>query len=172
MVRVCGYLLCLLVVMGGVSCARDAGGAGDNGGQSLAQGRATGEACPVTQPLEPPFRPPGEGVAPFEGTFWYGSDDLYLALPLDGTWAQLAHGEKLFWWSVHYEGEWQPAMTLRAERLDGSQEIVEQIGATNARHNSFPAVAMLQGVDLPSGGCWQITGTYEGAALTFVVWVP
>jgi hypothetical protein len=61
---------------------------------------------------------------------------------------------------------------MRAQRLDLPDQIFEQSGATNASHSSFPATAMLQGVQLPLPGCWEITGEYKGEALTFVVWVP
>lgn len=131
--------------------------------------------CPVTRPPNPPFEPPGRPVEVFKGRFWYGSDELFLALPLDGTWGQLARGEKVFWWSVNYPGgqeEWRPEMTIRARRLDEAGQTLEQSGATNASHASFPRTAMLHGLTLPSSGCWEITGAYKSAALSFVVWVP
>ncbi len=141
--------------------------------------------CPVTRPPEPPFEPPGRPVEVFKGRFWYGSDELFLALPLDGTWGQLARGEKVFWWSVNYPGgqeEWRPEMTVRARRLMetsdfGNRGLLEKSdvlvrGATNASHATFPRTAMLHGLTLPSSGCWEITGAYKGAELSFVVWVP
>jgi hypothetical protein len=129
-------------------------------------------SCPVTQPPDPPFDPLGRPVETFSGKFWYGSDNLYLALPFDGTWRQLAQGEKVLWWSANFAGEPRPALIMRAQRLDLPDQIFEQSGATNASHSSFPATAMLQGVQLPLPGCWEITGEYKGKALTFVVWVP
>jgi hypothetical protein len=30
---------------------------------------------------------------------------------------------------------------------------------------------MLTGIDVPSAGCWEITGHYRDQAITFVVWV-
>lgn len=132
-------------------------------------------SCPVTRPPNPPFDPPGRPVEVFKGRVWYGSDELFLALPLNGTWAQLARGEKVFWWSVNYPGgqeEWHPAMTVRARRVDEPGQTLEQSGATNASHASFPRTAMLHGLTLPSTGCWEITGAYKGAELSFVVWVP
>jgi len=132
-------------------------------------------SCPVTQPPEPAFDPPGRPVEPIEGMFWYGSDDLYLALPFDGMWSQLALGEKVFWWSENYPGaheEPEPAMAIRGRQLGAEGETFEQSGATNASHASFPATAMLHGLTVPTPGCWEITGEYKGETLSFVVWVP
>lgn len=129
-------------------------------------------SCPVTQPPAAPFAPPGGQTEAFGDRFWYGSEELYLALPLDGAWPQLALGEKVFWWSAQYAGEPQPAMSIYAQRLDRPDVFLEQSGATNASHASFPATAMLHGLRLPSPGCWEITGEYKTASLSFVVWVP
>jgi len=63
-------------------------------------------------------------------------------------------------------------MTIRARRLDEPGKTFEQSGATNASHPSFPATAMLHGLELPAYGCWEITGEYKGERLSFVVWVP
>jgi hypothetical protein len=30
---------------------------------------------------------------------------------------------------------------------------------------------MLVGVDIPTLGCWEITGQYNGTELSFVVWI-
>ena len=131
--------------------------------------------CPVTQPPDPEFDPPGKPVEVFPGKFWYGSDDLYLALPLDGAWRQLAKGDKVFWWSIHYPGgreENFPNMTIHGRRLDEPGQTFKQFGATNASHHSFPATAMRHGLRVPAGGCWEITGEYRGESLSFVVWVP
>lgn len=128
--------------------------------------------CPVTQPTEMPFEPQGASDEAFADRFWHGSEELYLALPRDGTWAQLALGEKVFWWSANYAGEPQPEMTIYAQRLDDPGQAFEQMGATNASHESFPATAMLHGLTVPSHGCWKITGEYKEVGLSFVVWVP
>lgn len=42
--------------------------------------------------------------------------------------------------------------------------------ATNAIIDSERG-AMLTGVHVPTPGCWEITGDYEGDKLSFVVWV-
>jgi len=193
MTKLYGCLLLLLLTLGTGGCATGASGE-PLAQESAALTRATSPAkaeepgptavlvpqeppasCPVTLPPDPPFDPPGKPVEVFSEKFWYGSDDLYLALPLDGTWSQLAHGEKVFWWSIHYPGgqeESAPEMDIRGRLLDEPGETLEQSGATNASHASFPATAMLHGLRVPSPGCWEITGGYREATLSFVVWVP
>lgn len=136
---------------------------------------SAGHACPVTQPPEPAFVPPqGWPAAPPEdGRFWVGSDGLWTALPHDGRWGQLARGEKFWWWSANYvmAKEPEPALTITARPLDGSQQPVTFEDATNGHHPSF-GQAMLIGVELPSTGCWELTGAYGKTKLTVVVDVP
>ncbi len=138
-------------------------------------GKTAAEACPVTQapgsefiPPEPwPPQPPGEDQ------FWYGQDGLWAALPRDGSWRQLALGEKFWWWSEAFDvsEDDTPNLTVTAERLDGDAPIFRTDEATNGYHPSFNW-AMLVGVELPSPGCWQFTGEYKGQQLSFVLWVP
>lgn len=133
------------------------------------------KTCPVTQPADPPFTPsaPYPASAPNAGQFWYGEEDLWTMLPVDGTWPQLAHSEKVFWWREGYDGseEPEPDLAMSARRLDGpAPEAHSDPPATNAYHNDFHW-AMLQGFTVPTPGCWEITGMYGGHELSFVVWV-
>ena len=134
------------------------------------------DTCPVTLPPKPRFVPPPNypTYPPSPGEFWYGSDDLWLPLPSNGAWGQLLYGDKMFWWRNGYSGpdEPQPELSVSARRLDVEMPVVE-IGppATNALHPSFGDWAMLIGVQLPSTGCWEITGHYKEQKLSFVVWV-
>ena len=131
--------------------------------------------CPVTLPPDSPFTPPPPypPEAPYAGKFWHGTEELWTMLPDDGTWQQLAHGEKLFWWSEGYVGseEPQPELAVTARRLDGRAPAAESGSpATNAYHSDFDW-AMLVGMQVPASGCWEITGHYQGYELSFVVWV-
>jgi hypothetical protein len=132
-------------------------------------------SCPVTLPLNPPFTPPlpYPPEAPYGDRFWYGTEALWTTLPADGRWDQLALGEKVFWWREGYNGavEPQPQLMVIARRLDAQAPNVE-IGppATNAYHSDFHW-AMLIGVELPTIGCWELTGHYDDHELSFVVWV-
>ena len=131
--------------------------------------------CPVTLPGDPDFSPPEpwSAIYPYEGSAWYGTEDLWTALPVEGTWPQLALGEKSWWWSEHFNVKVEPvpALIVTARRLDGKAPEFQSGAATNGYHPDFHW-AMLTGVELPTTGCWEIMGTYGKASLSYVVWVP
>jgi len=131
--------------------------------------------CQVTQPPEPAFIPPEPWPSEPADTdkFWYGDIGLWTALPTDGSWPQLALGEKFFWWSEEFDvsEDETPDLTVTATRLDGDVPPFQVSKATNAYHESFNW-AMLIGVELASPGCWEFTGQYKGHQLSFILWVP
>jgi hypothetical protein len=135
-------------------------------------------ACPVTVAQEPPFVPPAPYEQPgSESEFWYGSHSLWTAVRRNGTWNALprnpdGYTQKVFWWR---EGDaisekTEPALTVTAERLDGNAPMVTASKATNASAGDIGS-AMLVGMDLPTLGCWKITGRYGDEKLIFIVWV-
>ena len=131
--------------------------------------------CPVTQPPKTPFIPPEPWPSqpPGEGQFWLGDSGLWTALPISGSWRQLALGEKFWWWSEKFDvaEDAMPDLTVTARRLDGDVPSFQVSEATNGYHESFN-LAMLIGVELASPGCWEFTGQYKGHQLSFVLWVP
>lgn len=131
--------------------------------------------CPVTVAPDPAFVPPEPWPArpPEADRFWVGTPGLWTALPVDSRWEQLALGEKFWWWSADYvmAKEPVPALTVTARRLDEPGPSVRFDEATNGYHASF-GQAMLIGVELPTAGCWEITGTYQNSEVTVVVAVP
>jgi hypothetical protein len=130
------------------------------------------ETCAVTNPLEHPFVPP----RPYQtsrGINWFGTDKLWTYLPTNGISGQ---GEKTLWfreeWS-HYS-HWIPdesalKLTIKARRLDAATPPPE-ISAGPTFNRDWKAF-MLGGINLPTPGCWEITGRYEDAELQFVEWV-
>lgn len=134
---------------------------------SYARAKGVPQTCPVTLPSQPLFTPPpGQSADPAEGDgdYWYGTNDLWTGLSLDGVWP----GEqKVFWWSKSYNvsAEPLPALEVTAKRLDGDAPPATVDRATNG------AGAMLDVITFPTSGCWQITGQYKGHSLSFVVWV-
>src|SRR5260370_23176878 len=89
------------------------------------------ETCSVTKPSDQPFVPPSPyPTKASKGTFWFGTDHLWTALPVDGTWKGLPHytpsdptfRQKLFWWRQGYDWhtEPQPKLTVTGRRLDSS----------------------------------------------------
>jgi len=134
--------------------------------------------CPITTPQDPLFVPP----APYDsmgyaGEFWYGSDALWTAIRENGTWEALPHNpegytQKVLWWRAGYvwNQEPQPALKVTGERLDAIAPPLHASQATNASASDIGS-AMLVGVDIPTLGCWKITGKYGEAEVSFVVWV-
>lgn len=135
--------------------------------------------CPLTVPQDPPFTAlaPYAPTAPWEGLFWFGSEGLWTALPTDGIWAELpdnpeGYTQKIMWWSHSFslEDEPVPALDVTGRRLDAEAPPLKFYGATNAFAGDI-GEAMLTGVDFPTLGCWEITGLYQEAELSFVVWI-
>jgi len=141
-------------------------------------------SCPITRPSSPPFVPP----IPYPSTpnygaqFWYGSPALWTAQPLGGAWDGLPHRadgyfQKVFWWTPDYPAELArdpahygfPPFTVTGRWLDGDAPPLAADRATNATDGN--GTSILVGVTFPTAGCWQVTGTYEGHSLSFVIWV-
>lgn len=180
-------LVIALFALSGVACAPLSSRGGPAAGAHAAAPTApavpkTGEpnGCPVTRPPQPAFVPPAPYAAqpPGGGQFWYGSDALWTALPLDGTWRRLpfndgAYFQKVFWQRVGYDGqtEQQPELVVTGRRLDEpAPPLSAPPRATNGHHTDW-GWFMLAGVGIPTPGCWEITGHYRGQRLSFVIQV-
>lgn len=126
--------------------------------------------CPITTVPDSPFAPPEPypALAP-PGTFWYGTQDLWTALPIDGSWQGLR--QKVFWWHLGFDGrtEHKPQLTVAGRRLDGAGSFVRAPPATNASNAGFGGWTILALVDIPTTGCWEITGSYRGGMIRFNV---
>ncbi len=137
------------------------------------------DTCPVTQPPDSPFTPPPPypPTSPSTDEFWYGTAALWTMLGIDGTWRRLpqqdtGYVQKIAWWREGYDilAEPQPNLTVTGRRLDAPAGPLRSSRATNA-YLPYLKSAMLIGVTIPTLGCWEITGHYEGHDLSFVVWV-
>lgn len=125
-------------------------------------------ACLTTLPANPPFVPPAPYPTNANGGFWYGTDALWVRLPLHGDWTSAQTGQKLFIWSRGFNPRTaqQPYLIVTGKRLDGDAPAVAVAGGTNAFVN---APAMLIGVSFPAAGCWELNAFHDGHVLTFVV---
>ena len=63
-----------------------------------------------------------------------------------------------------------PGLSVTARRIDGDAPVVHVADATNAKLQS--GWAMLLMLEIPTSGCWEITGNYRADSLSMVVWVP
>lgn len=146
---------------------------------SIQEDATTHKGCPVTKLPTQPFVPPSPYPAdPGEGRFWFGTEKLWTHLFVDGRWRGLptdsGYRDKVFWWRRGYNWriENPPKLTVTARRLDSpAPRLVTDehanAGWTSDRDHPF----IVTGIDIPTAGCWQITGDYKGDRLTFVVWV-
>lgn len=135
--------------------------------------------CPLTVPQEPAFVPPSPyDTLGWEEYFWFGSASLWTSIPQNGIWEGLpfslsvGYGQKVFWWRDGYvwTEEPEPNLVVTGERLDAKAPPLRSSKATNAYAGDIGS-AMLVGVDFPTAGCWKVTGKYNDAELSFVVWV-
>jgi hypothetical protein len=135
--------------------------------------------CPVTRPPAEPFVPPDPyGPYPYDGYSGYGTPDLWTDIPNDGRWHALpftegkGYTQKVVFWAKDYDWQTnpQPDLTLTGRRLDGDAPIIDSRHATNG-YNPDVGAFILTGVEVPALGCWELTGAFEGAVLTIVVWV-
>lgn len=155
------------------------GGVSEGGTAASAQFQrdATCEVTPVpTSPFTPPS--PYPSTAPYKN-FWHGHEGLWTMLQPHGTWAGLPRNEsgfrqKVFWWHPGFDGrvEGRPDLVVMGRRLDGPESFTHR-PATNAHHVDFGGNGwtILTGIDVPTAGCWELTGTYRGQSVSFVVWI-
>lgn len=144
------------------------------------EGRA---ACPVTGPDVDAFAPPSQdpdGPPDFVDTVWYGAPELWTFVNPDGQeWDGLPVApdgtltQKTFWWSERFAiGDPSlPDIAVTMQRV-GSNTIVgdaqdRPTTGSNPKIGSF----MLVGLNIPEPGCWEVTASYKGATLSYVVWV-
>lgn len=129
--------------------------------------------CPWTRPEEDPFVPPSPYPSkPPDGFFWYGTDALWTALPIDGDYGE----RKSVWWSVNFPGggtEEDPNIDVewRARGLAVPLRTTQGPG-TNAYTDADGWFMIADGSDPRTPGCWEVAATYKGATLSYVYFVP
>ena len=135
------------------------------------------DSCPVTLPSEPRFipSPPYNDPGPDAAAFWHGSDALFVTLYSDGRWRGITEAgktrDKLFWFrkDAKWLGEYPYPLLVTARRLDADAPMLTVPRVTNAIMGRIESLLVM--LELPTGGCWQVTGNYKSDYLTFVVWV-
>jgi len=136
-------------------------------------------SCPVTKPPEPAFVPPISHPEREDGRFWLGTKALWTALDEDGIWKGIVSKNgtrnKFWWWREGWEYDTdlranEPGLIINARRIDGVAPVVSKPRVTNAELSG--GWAMLTMLELPTSGCWEITGNYRSEYVSMVVWVP
>jgi hypothetical protein len=143
-----------------------------------AQGQVPAD-CPVTRPPDPPFVPPPPHQAWEDGRFWLGSNTLWTSLDGDGIWRGIASRSgvrnKFWWWREGWTWDTDlnsrdPGLIVTARRLDREAPPVKVGRVTNGKLDT--GWAMLLMLELPTEGCWEITGNYRAEVVSMVVYVP
>lgn len=150
--------------------------------------------CPLTKtpptPLAPSAFVPPEPypIEPdYPKVFQYGTDKLWVELPKSGTWSWedfLTDNYELpvpFWrmsfaWGrkgYDRDAEPQPKLKVTGRRLDAPAALLGRVQTSleSVFDGPQPPPMMDSTIDLPSLGCWEITGQYDDDKLTFVIWV-
>jgi hypothetical protein len=134
--------------------------------------------CPVTKFSVPSFVPPVPYPTQTDG-FWLGSEKLWTMLPKNGTWklghykpADTTFRQKLFWWRKDFRGDAQSMLRVTGKRLDSpAPPFITDQHAYASWTDDLEHPFITTGIDIPTVGCWQITGRFKDAELSFVVWV-
>ncbi len=149
----------------------------------LQSARTVPATCPITQPPFKEFVPPEPYPTKISSNdFWLGSDKLWTSRSKNGLWhgywtTDAASGvkrkvyfDKVFWWRTGYDwrAENPPQLRVSGRRLDAP---AAPFYVDHADPAFVKNPAMLTGIDIPTVGCWEITGDYPGDRLSFVVWV-
>lgn len=139
------------------------------------------ETCPVTKPPVNSFVPPWPySASPGKESFWFGTDRLWTVLPGDADWSALPHQngtyrQKLFWFRAVYDSHAEPYPKLRVTgtRLDGLAPPLAADEHANAGWQRQDQPFIVIGINIPTVGCWKITGRYGDGddQLSYVVWV-
>jgi hypothetical protein len=116
----------------------------------------------------------------FGGDVWYGTEKLWTVLPRDGVWRgsgpagphDFAYDNKLPWGRTNppFRRRDDP-LTVTGKRLDGPAPVFTETEESSGFGPDYSGEGIMGGIEIPVFGCWQITGHYKDADLTFTVWV-
>lgn len=139
------------------------------------------DSCPTTKAPAPVFVPPAPyNSSPLSGGFLLGSAPLWTFVNIYDFSQSHPEGRpyafKLVYWhpglNWHHTDE-ADALNVVARRLDApSAPVVFAQRSNMVGHFSAEApdeVAIMTGLDLPSGGCWEIAADFRGERLNYVI---
>jgi hypothetical protein len=138
------------------------------------------KSCPITKHPDPPFVPPPPYPTKTNpNSFWFGTGKLWTQLPNEGT-RKLGHYSPsdptfrrvLFFWREGYnwrtEYRYRPRLTVTGRQLDATAPPLVFDCANTGWGEDKEHAFIVAGINLPTTGCWEITGNYSGDKLTFV----
>lgn len=136
---------------------------------SLAPVANADEDCPVSIP-----DPELLGEAATSRVAWFGSDSFAVRLARDGVWRGMGRErdffDKLFWHVAGFRPGMEDKFSVSGRLLNDDKSSSSPLfdGATNARLDHI-GWSVLTGLGFPATGCWEVTGSFKGQDLTFVV---
>ena len=114
------------------------------------------------------------------GGILYGTQKLWTVLPRDGVWRgsgpaapyHFAYDNKLPWGRTNppFRRRDDP-LAVTGKRLDGPAPLFTETFESSGFGPDYSGEGIMGGIAIPVFGCWQITGRYMDADLTFTVWV-
>jgi len=134
--------------------------------------------CASTASTMKPFVPPKPYPATaYNGKSWYGTAELW-TVPWDNV--RVIHGNarisaKFVYWRAGFDWlqEPQPLLSVVAKRLDAPAPLVWAGQANGVTHNpdsDNPGdMAMMTGIAFTEAGCWEVSATYRGHTLSYVL---
>ena len=139
------------------------------------------QRCPTSRSKRWQHRAPRRSTCPVtQPPFWFGTEKLWTILPANGTWQGLPHytpttpeyRQKTFWWreGYHWLTEPVPPLKVSGKRLDSRGITFVAKRASNGYREQDWKSFMVVGFDVPTLGCWEITGKYGTDKLTYVIW--
>jgi hypothetical protein len=100
--------------------------------------------------------------------FWHGTDALWTWLRMDG---RTGRRDKSFWWHPGFRGniETQPPLRIEATELFSNTQFASDRATNAGEDEKLGGWAMLTMLDFPQAGCWNVTATYQGTSVSYVV---
>ena len=120
------------------------------------------EGCPVTVPRQ--ARQPADAS---DGLRWYGNAAVWVLLSVSGVLGTDPQQQRPWYSKVPWWRAVPGVLTIRARPAGG---LVAGFRA-DVPSGYAPTGFQPSGLYWPRLGCWQVTGTIAGQALTFTVWV-
>lgn len=140
---------------------------------------AAAQSCPVTQAPATPLERPQGFPAASPGSFDVGTEELWV-VALPRPWRGLSRNDrgyrqKIVWYSSRYNLDadtWRegprPELTITGRRLDDNTPPVE-LGQGGLTYRDDMGSFIMSAVDVPTAGCWEITGRLGEQSTSFVV---
>src|ERR1700689_2000710 len=146
------------------------------------------DSCPITEAPAPAFVPP----APFHTAYWgfnrgflFGNNSLWTwvdpatDIKPNSTGPRATYFFKLVYWlpglSWDHAGERPSHLKVVARRLDDPAapivftERTNKVGLYLTEAQKDADAALMTGLELPTGGCWEVAAGYEGSRVTYVL---